>query len=276
MKLNPKAIEYLPKSRKNGKNVYLAIAAHQDDIEIMAYHGISKAYDEPDSSFIAVVTTDGAGSARSGEFSTCTDEQMKEIRIKEQEDAAEIGHYGKVYLLGYPSSETKKHDDKAIIRDYAQIIKAHHPKVIYTHNLADKHDTHIGVVNKVISAIRTLPLEFRPEKIYGCEVWRDLDWVKDEDKVIFDVSAHPELGKQLLSVFRSQIAGGKRYDLATEGRRLANATYCASHSVDAISAASYAIDLTPLIQDDTLDVVSFIEAKIKDFLADVLEKVENR
>jgi len=33
----------------------------------------------------------------------------------------------------------------------------------------------------------------------------------------------------LLGVFESQIAGGKRYDLALMGRRRANATYFESH-----------------------------------------------
>ena len=63
-------------------------------------------------------------------------------------------------------------------------------------------------------------------------MWRDLDWLMDADKVVFDVSAHENLQAALLGVFDSQICGGKRYDLATMGRRRANATYFASHGVD--------------------------------------------
>ncbi|MBN1552231.1 hypothetical protein JW979_12225 [bacterium] len=69
----------------------------------------------------------------------------------------------------------------------------------------------------------------------------------------------------LLSVFDSQIAGGKRYDLAAIGRRLANATFSQSHGVDESPAVSFAMDLTPLIQDDTLDIAGFINGHIRRF-----------
>ena len=51
-------------------------------------------------------------------------------------------------------------------------------------NLVDKHDTHVAVVLRVIAAIRQMPPDIRPEKLYGCEVWRDLDWMLDSDKVV--------------------------------------------------------------------------------------------
>ena len=46
-----------------------------------------------------------------------------------------------------------------IVDEFVQLIKEAHPDVIYTHNLADKHDTHIGVSTKVIKAIRKLKIE---------------------------------------------------------------------------------------------------------------------
>ena len=46
------------------------------------------------------------------------------------------------------------------------------------------------------------------------------------------VDGHGTLPADLLRVFQSQIAGGKRYDLASLGRRLANATFFESHAVD--------------------------------------------
>ena len=116
---------------------------------------------------------------------------------------------------------------------------------MFTHNLADKHDTHVAVALQVIAAIRSLPASERPQKLYGCEVWRDLDWMVDSDKVAFDLSEHENLQAALLGVFDSQISGGKRYDLATMGRRRANATYYASHGVDVSRAMAYAMDLTP-------------------------------
>ena len=273
MELNRKSISYTPKNAKKGNTVNLCISAHQDDIEIMAYHGIIDAYNSESKVFVACVTTDGAGSARTGKYASFTDNDMKLIRIEEQKKAAEIGHYNKLYLLNYTSKEVKDKENETIINDYINIIRNHKPEVIYTHNLADKHDTHIGVVTKVIKAIRKLNKNERPSKLYGCEVWRDLDWLSDKEKVLLDVSSNPELANNLLVVFDSQIAGGKRYDLATAGRRLANATYAESHSVDNISALSNAMDLTPLIENDNLDVAEFVLCKIEDFKNDVKNKI---
>ena len=47
------------------RTTHLAIAAHQDDIEIMAYHGIAECFGQPDKAFAGVVVTNGAGSPRS-------------------------------------------------------------------------------------------------------------------------------------------------------------------------------------------------------------------
>ena len=52
----------------------------------------------------------------------------------------------------------------------------------------------------------------------------------------------------LLGVFDSQVCGGKRYDLATMGRRRANATYLASHGVDESTSLIFGMDLTPLME----------------------------
>ena len=105
--------------------------------------------------------------------------------------------------------------------DLKTILAATKPEVVYTHNPADKHDTHIGVVVASLQAMRELPVDQRPKKVIGCEVWRDLDWLPDADKVCMDVSEHENIAAAVNGVFDSQIAGGKRYDLATQGRRRA-------------------------------------------------------
>lgn len=267
MKLNPKAKTYVPDSAKTGKTRYLAISAHQDDIEFMAYDGIIKAFDDPDKAFYAVVTTDGAGSARSGIYANYTDEEMKAVRETEQKKAAYVGNYGGLYLLNYTSSEVKDGKNQSVADDYVAIFEELKPEVVYTHNPLDKHDTHCGVVSKVIAAIRRLPEADRPKLVYGCEVWRALDWVCDDEKIVFDVSGHENLANALMGVFDSQIAGGKRYDAATIGRRRANATYGASHSVDTVTMASYAIDLTPLTVSD-MSVEAYAAGFIDRFLAE--------
>ena len=113
----------------------------------------------------------------------------------------------------------------------------------------------------------------RPKVLYGCEVWRDLDWLLDHEKVIFNVSDRPNIGNALIEIFDSQIDGAKRYDLAAEGRRYTNATFSASHDVDAATLANYAMDLSPLIKDDTLDVATFIASAIERFKQDVIDKI---
>ena len=78
----------------------------------------------------------------------------------------------------------------------------------------------------------------------------------------------------MLGVFDSQICGGKRYDLATAGRRLANATYAESHGVDDTDALMYAMDLTPLVKDKTIDIVDFVLSHIGNFKNNVAETVK--
>ncbi|MCK5603646.1 PIG-L family deacetylase, partial [Candidatus Pacearchaeota archaeon] len=135
------------------------------------------------------------------------------------------------------------------------------------------HNTHVGVAMKAILAIRKLSLNERPKKLYGCEVWRDLDWLVDEDKVVFDLSAHENLQIALLSVFDSQICGGKRYDLATMGRRRAHATYFESHGVDTTTGISFAMDLTPLIDGDEKNIQDYLLGYIDRFKQDVIRRL---
>lgn len=255
------------------RTTHMVIAAHQDDAEIFAYHGILECFGREDKWFSAVITSDGAGSSRTGFYGNFTNEQMMEIRMKEQKKAAFIGEYGFLSLLKYTSAQIKG-DTEEIINDYAELLKKAKPQIVYTHNLADKHPTHIGVVLKCIKAIRSLPKQDRPQKLYGCEVWRDLDWLNDEEKVILACDEHINLERALLGVYDSQIAGGKRYDLATEGRRTANATYAASHDTDSYQRITYAMDLTPLIEDDKLDLKEFIAAHIDAFKNSVLANIK--
>ncbi|MGD0619102.1 MAG: PIG-L family deacetylase, partial [Bryobacteraceae bacterium] len=59
------------------RTTHLSVAAHQDDIEIMAYHGISECFGRSDCWFTGVVVTNGAGSPRNGIYSGYSDEEMQ-------------------------------------------------------------------------------------------------------------------------------------------------------------------------------------------------------
>ncbi len=254
------------------RTTHLAIGAHQDDLELMAYDGILKCFQRADKWYTGVVVTNGAGSSRAGVYANYTDEEMVEVRNKEQKKAAVVGEFAVQFLLDHPSSNLKSADISDAADDIHAILEATRPEVVYTHNFADKHDTHVGVTLKVLEALRRLPKDMRPKKVYGCEVWRDLDWMVDTDKVAFDVSAHPNLHASLVGVFDSQIAGGKRYDLATTGRCRAHATYHESHGADETTGTTFAMDLTPLIEDDSLDPLAFTQAHIQRLAEDVSER----
>lgn len=252
---------------------HLAVGAHQDDIPIMAYDGILRCFGRSDRWFLGVTVTNGAGSPRTGRYADYSDEQMREVRTGEEKRAAAVGEYTAAIQLDYPSAAAKDASSPEIVDELAAIITAAAPEVVYTHNLADKHDTHVAVALRTISALRSLPPDVRPRSLFGCEVWRDLDWMTDEDKIAFDVSEHPNLAAALLEVYDSQISGGKRYDLATAGRRLANATYSASHDVDTAQALIYAMDLTPLITHPTADVAAHVIAHIERMRQEISDRI---
>jgi LmbE family N-acetylglucosaminyl deacetylase len=263
-----------PVEQALARTTHLAVGAHQDDLEIMAYRGILECFQQPDKWFCGVNVTNGAGSPRDDLYKDYTDEMMQVVRRKEQKKAAVVGEYTAQVFLDYSSAATKDGSNPAVKEDLVKVLLATRPQIVYTHNLADKHDTHVAVTLRVLAALRELPEDAKPQQVLGCEVWRDLDWMADSDKVPMDVSAHENLAAALLGVFDSQICGGKRYDLATMGRRRAHATYFESHGVDVSTSLIYAMDLTPLIRDPSLDVLSYVQGFIDRFAQDVRSRIE--
>ena len=255
------------------RTTHLCIAAHQDDIEIMAAQPILECFQREDKWFTGVVVTNGRGSPRDGIYEQYSDDEMRLVRFKEQRKAAYVGEYSSQIMLDYPSSTVKSGNSTSPTDDIVAILNTIRPDVVYTHNLADKHDTHVGVTMKVVAAIRSLPENKRPKKLYGCEVWRDLDWMVDSDKTAFDLSGQENLQAALLGVFDSQISGGKRYDLASMARRRTNATFFASHGVDETTGLSFAMDMTPLITDTKKSVSDFTQEFIQRFAQDVADRL---
>jgi len=275
--LNPRARLMIPDGMAAPdalrRTTHLGIGAHQDDLEFMAFHGILACYDSADRWFGGVTITDGRGSSRAGKFKDWTDDQIAAERIREQDAAAVIGQYSFMAQLGYPSASVRDARESSVRDDLLRILEAARPEVVYLHNLADKHDTHVGCALRCIEAIRLLPKSDRPKKIYGCEVWRDLDWLVDTEKTPMPVSERPELARALNEVFATQIAGGKRYDLAVIGRRTANATFSQAHSTDQETAMQWAMDLTPLAQDDSIDPLAYTLGFIDRLKADVTARI---
>jgi len=256
------------------RTTHLAVGAHPDDIPILASDGIVRCVGRSDKWFLGITVTDGSGSPRAGAYHDLSDDQMREVRTGEEQKAAALGEYSAVVLLDYRSSDVRDPANSTVVADLATLIDEARPDVVYMHNLADKHDTHVAVALRTLAAIRSLPTERRPDGLYGCEVWRDLDWMVDEDKVVFDAARHTGLVGTLLAAYDSQMAGGRRYDLATAGRRLAHATFSDPHATTAPDAIAYAMDLTPLVRDDSLDVAAYVEGHIERLRRDVTDRIE--
>ncbi|GAB4175691.1 MAG: hypothetical protein Fur0032_15560 [Terrimicrobiaceae bacterium] len=255
---------------------HLGIGAHHDDLEFMAYHGILECYDHRDGRwFGGVVCTDGRGSVCAGIHADLSPSELASLRSGEQRAAAVVGHYAAVAELGYSSREISGGGRREDFRDdLTRLIGASSPSVIYTHNPADKHDTHISVLLAVVDAIRALPIDRRPQQLLGCEGWRDLDWVCDSEKVALNVSGRDHLAAALNGIFDTQIAGGKRYDLAVMGRRSANATFGEPRAADGASQVTLAMDLTPLIKNEKIDPLDYVLGFIDRFRDDVFSRLK--
>lgn len=277
---NKTASVYIPDSFSErqafARTTHLGIGAHQDDLEFMAFHGILECYSTAHCWFGGVTCTNGAGSSRSGPYETFTDAQIAQIRHREQNTAAQIGNFGFMIQLDYPSCAVRDASNRSLKNDLRAVLDAARPEVVYTHNPVDKHDTHIAVAIAAIQAIREIPAELRPRKVIGCELWRSLDWLPDEEKVLMDVSGHDHLAAALTGVFDSQIAGGKRYDLAILGRRAANATFFDPKSTDKSKQVIFGLDLTPLVTDESINISSYISDILDRFKEDVRQKLSRQ
>ena len=263
-----------PVEQAASRVTHLGIGAHQDDLEVFAYHGIEACYEDDSQWFAGVTVTNGSGSARAGPYEDYSDEQMQRVRHDEQNAAAKMGRYALQAQLGYSSGVVKDASASSeLVDELEDLLRCCRPETLYLHNPADKHDTHIAVLTRSLEALRRLSPEERPKRIYGCEVWRDLDWLDDRAKVMLQVDRYPELAKRLIAVFESQVAGGKDYVQATLGRRRANATYYQSHRVDQARAYTVAMDLKPLVEASELDVAGFAARHVERFKDDVVERI---
>ncbi len=264
----------LPPAEALSRTTHLGIGAHPDDLEFMTWHGILRCLHRQDLWFTGVTLTDGRGSSRTAHYADFSDEEMARVRLREQQKAAAVGEYAALAGLGYSSAQVKGEARESVRADLESLLRASRPRVVYTHNLCDRHDSHVAVATAVIQALRRLGPDFYPEEFYGCEVWRSLDWLVEVDRRAFDVSAHENLAMALMGVYDSQIAGGKRYDLATAGRRRANATYNDAYTPDRVTMLEYAMDLRPLLQDPDLSPVEFALDMVERLARDVRRRLE--
>jgi LmbE family N-acetylglucosaminyl deacetylase len=275
--LSPHAMVFVPDNSSAEvaleRTTYLGIGAHPDDLEFFGWHPILKCFGEFDQWYTGVVASDGRSSPRSGLYADYSDQKMVEVRLKEQKHAATSGEYSSLVSLLYPETgEVMQGSPRPLVEDLKQVISASRPEHVVTHNLADSHPHHLVVALAAVTALREL--DFQPESFYGGEIWRALDWLTTRDKLTFDVSEHQNLSNALMGVYDSQITGGKRYDLATAGRKRANATYYDPTSVDTATALEYGMDLMPLLRDRDLSPSEYVSGLIENFRSEVSGRLE--
>lgn len=248
---------------------HLAVGAHSDDLEFMAFHGIEECR-RGAGKFGGVIVTDGAGSVRRSGLAV---DDLRAVRREEQREAARLGGYAVAVQLGLTNDELRNSRDGAADADLEEIFRLSSPQVVYTHNPADRHESHVAVCMAVIRALRSLPAERRPARVLGCEVWGDLDWLVGDDRVRLDCGNDEEFARKLNGVFRSQIDGGKRYDLAVIGRRRAQATFDDPRAADQADMVTLAMDLTPLVADPGMQVEDYVLGAIDRFRDGVRQRL---
>lgn len=239
------------------KTTHLCIAAHQDDLEIMASHVAAQCMLDDASWFTGIVVTDGSGSPRKGIYANFSEQDMRAIRHKEQCKAADIGEYAAVIFLDYPSKQLqiKNNDLRNTLLDLLSTLQ---PSVVYTHNIFDKHLTHFAVSLYTINALRGLPIDRKPEKVIGGEVWGSLDWLSEPYLVYEDASTFLNIQSSLIGVYDSQISGGKDYLSGVLGRRRAHATFNEPRTVDEMSYLCIGQDMTALVYENT-NIIAYVE-----------------
>lgn len=253
----------------------LGVGAHPDDLELSCVVAIGECSGRADRWFTGVTCTNGSGSVRGGRFAAMSDDEIVQVRREEQRTAAEVGGYSAVLQLMHPSAEVKEGDGFAgLVDELTSVLEATRPVNVYTHNPADAHRTHVAVAAATLHAVRRLPPSDRPQRVAGVEGWRDLDWLGDGEKLRFDATPHADLAMRLAAVHASQIEGAKRYDLAWQGRRRANATFAEARQRDTAEEVVVAVDLTPLVRNDDLDLLAYVRSAIRRFEQDVERTLE--
>ena len=242
----------------------------------MAYHGVAECFGRKDRWFTGVVVTNGAGSPRAGIYGDYTDEEMQQVRLLEQRKAA----YRRRVRLPDParlSPAPRSKDPAGDARWWktcTRILLAARPGggLPAQPGRQARHPRGRGAARHRRAARRAADVQAR-EGLRLRSVARPGLAATTRTSRLLPVSARSNIAAALVGVFDSQVSGGKRYDLATAGRRLAHATYYASHGTDQESALNFAMDLTPLVEDPDLPVADYVLGFVDRFRADVEKRI---
>lgn len=230
----------------------LGVVAHPDDLELSLVGPVLACRNDNQRWFTGVVCTDGAGSVRPQHLAHLDDAEFVAVRADEQVAAAHAAGMSAVVLLGVGSQavcDPRGDTRQQLITALKDLVAVCAPAVVHTHDPADLHDTHRGVMTAVVDALRGLPNGDRPAGLVGWEGWRSVDWVTPEFAVTCRVD-DADLATELVRLHASQVAT-KRYDTASRGRRHAHATFADHLAVDGPAELAMGVDLSALLDDAT-------------------------
>ena len=200
-----------------------------------------------------------------------TDAEMVEVRRDEQRRAAELGGFGAVVQLGHPSGDVKSADGVTSLADELASILEVSPSAEPLHAQSGRQARHPSSGDGGDRARGTPTADDACDR-RGSSASRggatSTGWATARS-----CGSTPRrtsaLAQQFAAVYESQIDGAKRYDVAIQGRRRANATMHGIRSTDDAEEVIVAIDLTPLLRNDDLDPVEYTLAAIDRLRADV-------
>ncbi len=233
----------------------LAIVAHSDDAEILAPRGIIESWTSK-KSFGVVVVNDGVGRPRAAAYEGYSNEEMTDLRIREQFAAARAGGYSFALALAYPSSETKEARNQELIAELREVLALANPRVVYTHNPWDVHPSHISVLQHALWALSGATQ--KPDALFGGEVWGPLDRIPDPYLIRWDCTGQEPRLEELLSYFASQNAI-KDYHHAVMDRRRSHAKLNNPHVTLPATSIHLGVDLTKVLTGE-LTLREFVTA----------------
>ncbi len=253
----------------------LAIASHHDDIELMAMDGVLKAYGSKKYAFYACVVGDASNCNKIGKYADCSDKELMETRNQEQARASQIGEYEDLILLKKSQSDIEDLDNTTIVKELQKIILDINPDVVYTHNIFDRNLSHVRLALKVIEAILALPEESRPRLLYGCEIFRSLDWLPERYRVNFDISDNKEIQSRLIGVYDTMAEHSQNFAKAVVGRKLSNATFLGDKMGEEDKMLWFGLNLTPVISKG-IPLKDYVIKILNDYNKEMLDNIDSK
>ena len=113
-------------------------------------------FQQQDRWFTGVVVTDGRGSPRTDVYEQYATTRCAWCASMSSAVRPQWADTPPPCCSITPAGPSRTASDRRPIEDLVKLLQTCRPQEVYTHNLADKHDTHVAVTLRTIAAIRSL------------------------------------------------------------------------------------------------------------------------